>query len=653
MFKKKKKSPLAESFKDLIHIKLEINRIKKEIDSLGRFDEDYHENKEKLEDELKEFFEVREIIESKFFRENGDMYLGTGCEIRDIKEAPEEIPIIIKEKDRHGHFSIQGTTRVGKSVLMLNAHIRQNIMARENVICVDPKGGQEQEVFTAMVEFAYEADMLKFFKYYSLAYPELSDRLNPFFGMNDEERASLVASISSIGNSEQFFTDVVYQLTYAVSICLKVIEFSLDPYGEITDKLIVQEQLKMEEARRNKGYLRELMDKNENLFAPDEMDIATAPQKPSSSKEDEEANTLIQELKDHNSTLMTFRDLAKYVTYSSLEGLQEEVAKVSLSSDITDEDIIAEFEKIQYSAEMEISKILDQPKDFYTKISISLATLLTQMSQGAMGDIFCSVKINPLLADLSADGDATKRVIALLHPFPLRFKKISDMSSRIFMLTIENMLGRIGSTGRGFNARLNIHVDEAASVAYPGIERLPAQAGGLGATLYYYTQSFSDWVKALGSQEAANIMLDNLNNQIRFRMKDESSADRVVMELGDIEVTTSSAMIEASGEARMVLGSERKWFTKTSDILKMPIGRFILTSGDKSYLVDAPFWSGTSGEIIMPEIKIERKIRKLKEFEDLMEETLVAAGTIHDHSTIISRGHPEEEETVPHGTAEV
>lgn len=641
IFKDKKKNPMKDAFSDLTQIKIEINRIKKDIDSLGRFDEGYHEKKDELEAQMKELYEVREIIEGKFMHENGDMYIGTGCEIRDLKEEPEEIPIVIKEKDRHGHFSIQGTTRVGKSVLMLNANIRQNIMARENVICVDPKGGQEQEVFTAMIEFAYDADMLKFFKYYSLAYPELSDRINPFFGMNHEERASLVASIASIGNSEQFFTDVVYQLTYAVSICLKVIEFSLDPYGEIADKLVVQEQLKMEESRRNKGYIRELADKNENLFTPDDIDIATAPHRVTDA-ELEEINTLVQKLKDHNSTLMTFRDLAKYVTYSSLEDLKEKVVLIALSSEITDPDIIAEFRKIQQSAQMEISKILDQPKDFYTKISISLATLLTQMSQGAMGDIFCSSKINPLLADLSADGDASKRVIALIHPFPLRFKKISDMSSRIFMLTIENMLGRIGSTGRGFNARVNIHIDEAASVAYPGIERLPAQAGGLGATLYLYTQSFSDWVKALGSQEAANIMLDNLNNQIRFRMKDESSADRVVMELGDVEVITSSAMIEATGEARMVLSTDRKWFTKTSDILKMPVGRFILTSGDKSYLIDSPFWSGTKGEIVMPEINIERKIRKLKEFEELMEETLVSAGTIHDHNTIISIEEPED-----------
>lgn len=651
LFSKKKESPLKKSFDDLIQIKIEINCIKKEIESMGRFDENYHEKKEELEAEMKELFEVREIIESKFFHENGDMYIGTGCEIRDLKEEPQEIPVIIKEKDRHGHFSIQGTTRVGKSVLMLNANIRQNIMARENVICVDPKGGQEQEVFTAMVEFAYEADMLKFFKYYSLAYPELSDRMNPFFGMDHAERASLMASIASIGNNEQFFTDVVYQLSYAVSICLKVIEFSLDPYGEIVDKLVVQEQLKIEEARRTKGYARELMDKNENLFAPDDIDISTSGQKPNM-PDNEDINTLVQKLKDHNSTLMTFRDLAKYVTYSSLEDLNAEVAKITLSSDITDPDIIAEFDKIQQSAEMEMNKVLDQPKDFYTKISISLATLLTQMSQGAMGDILCSAKINPLLTELSADGGATKRVIALIHPFPLRFKKISDMSTRIFMLTIENMLGRIGSTGRGFNARVNVHLDEAASVAYPGIERLPAQAGGLGATLYFYTQSFSDWVKALGSQEAANIMLDNLNNQIRFRMKDESSADRVVMELGDVEVITSSAMIEPSGEARMVLNTERKWFTKTSDILKMPVGRFILTSGDKSYLIDAPFWSGTKGEIIMPEINIERKVRKLKEFEDLMEETLVSAGTIHDHNTLISMDTTEDTED-PQGSVVV
>ena len=40
MFKKKKKSPLKEAFGDLIQVKMEINRLKNEIEKLGRFDED-------------------------------------------------------------------------------------------------------------------------------------------------------------------------------------------------------------------------------------------------------------------------------------------------------------------------------------------------------------------------------------------------------------------------------------------------------------------------------------------------------------------------------------------------------------------------------------------------------------------------------------
>lgn len=616
---RKKKSYEKELFEDLLEIKKEHNRLRETFDELDRFDEDYSQKEKEFNDSVGKLFEVREIVEQKMLRSNGDLYVGTGYEIAyDKTEEPKPLPVIIKNKDRSGHFSIQGTTRVGKSVFMLNSNIRQNLLARENVICVDPKGGENQEVFSAMVEFSLEADMLYFLKYFSLAYPEMSDRVNPFFGMAHEERASLVSSISSIGNSEQFFTDIVYQLSYATSLSFEVLEMSKDPYGHKVAKLIQEEQRKVELHRRNKSFMKDIINKNEGIFSPDEIDLSFV-----DPKEDDKLN-----FKDHTSTLMTFRDLAKYVTYEQLVKLSAEVYKASLPEDVTDQSIIDRFEMLKDSAGMEMNKITEQPKEFYTKISISLATLLTQMSQGALGSIFCSCRINPMLSDLVEED---KRLVALIHPFPLRFKKISDMSARIFLLTIENMLGRIGSTGRGFNAKVNVHIDEAASVAYPGIERLPAQAGGLGANLYFYTQSFADWVKALGSQEAAIIMLDNLNNQARFRMKDENSATRVVDELGQISVIGSSAMVESDGSARMMMNSEDRWFAKAADILKLPVGRTIITSGDKSYLVDTPFWSGPKGSIIMPEIKVEKHLKQIREFEKTINSLVDNMAGVKEH----------------------
>jgi hypothetical protein len=619
---KKKKSKSQELFEDLVIVRKELNRLKASLEKLDRFDEDYQEKKQEVEAQMSDLFEIREVIEEQMLRDNGDIFIGVGYEIKNIKtEEPKLVPVVVESKNRAGHFSGQGTTRVGKTVLMLNGNVRQNLRAKENVIVIDPKGGQDQEVFSAMVEFAYESEMLYFFKYFSLAYPDLSDRINPFFGMGHEERASLVASISSIGNSEQFFTDVVYQLTYAVSLCFEVIEVSKDPYGTLTQRLIENEYKKNEYFRQNKGFMREMINKNADLKSPDGIDIAFS----------EESDDLLSVLEGKNSTLMTFRDLARFVTYAALEELKESVFTAQLPESLDDPSVEERIEQLKDSALMEMGKILEQPKEFYTKISVSLATLLTQMSQGAIGSIFCSSRINPMLNDLS---DENKRLVALIHPFPLRFKKISDMSSRIFMLTIENMLGRVGSTGRGFNARVNFHVDEAASVAYPGIERLPAQAGGLGVYLYFYTQSFADWVKALGSEDAANIMLDNLNNQARFRMKDEKSARRVVDELGQVDIISSSAMVESDGAARMMMNSEERWFAKTSDVLKLAIGRIIFTTGEKSYLVDTPFWRGPKGSIVMPEISVEKNVKKIREIEKSMMEIVNKMASVKEEATV-------------------
>jgi hypothetical protein len=639
-----KKTKQQELFDDYIMVKKGINRYNTQLAELDEFAQDYHEKSKAIEEKLSGLFDVLELIESNFLRDNGDIYVGTGYEVKDLREEPTLVPVYIRSKDRAGHTSVQGTTRMGKSVFMLYANIQQNLKAKENTIVLDPKGGEGQEVFSGMVEFAYESDMLYFFKYYSLAYPELSDKLNPFFGMEHEERANLMAAISAIGNSEQFFSDVVYQLTYTVSLCFEVIEMSVDPYGKRTEALINAEQHRIEKFRKNKGFMRDYIHKEKELSSPDQIDLSFADMKPEE----------IKALNNNNSTLMTFRDLAKFVSYSSIEGLSGTLAGANLEN-VEDLEIKSRFTALKDSAKLEIDKILEQPKEFYTKISISLATLLTQMSQGAMGEIFCSCRINPMLSDLS---DPEKRLVALIHPYPLRYKKISDMSSRVFLITIENMLGRVGSTGRGFNAKVNVHVDEAASVAYPGIERLPAMAGGLGVNLYFYTQSFANWVKALGSQEAAEEMLDNLNNQVRFRMKDEGSAERVVRELGYSNVISSSAMIEGDGSARMMMAQDQRWFAQNNDILKMAVGRIIITTGKKTYTVDTPFWQGPKGAITMPEINIEKRVKNIKAYETKMNSLVDSMASIHqpenftvdvvrDHSVRI-RGNKGEANVATH-----
>lgn len=606
---KKKDDDLIEVFEDLKLIKSHINTIKKELLGLNTLKKEDREKTEELKKLLAIAYEERELIEEHFMRQDGGLYLGSGYEIKELKELPQQVPVFLENSDKSGHFGCQGTTRVGKSVLLMQL-VRQNLLAKENVIVIDPKGGKDQEILNGMIEFAYEADMLEYFLYYSLSYPEYSDMLNPFFGMDHAERASMMAIIAGMGNSESFFTNIVYQITYAISLVFEVLELANDPTGEKTNELIERDIQNAKNMRSEKGFRKIIIDQNNNLHKIDAVDRAHV-------KRNE---LFLGSEVIHNSTLMNFADLSKYSTFDTFGTLHALLISSTLPDTLDDKAVRNRFETLKASALIESNKIVAYGKDFFAKITPSLSTLLTQMSQGAMGDIFCTVRTNPLTEKLFIENE---RVVALMHPFPMRFRTISDMTTRLFMLIIDNIIGKVGSTGRGLNARLNAHIDEAKSVAYPGLERTPAVAGGIGISLYFYTQSFADWEDALGSASKAQTLLDNFNTQSRFRMKDEASADRVVKELDYVSVISSSAMVEADGQARMVLNTEERWLAKRTDITKMEIGRTIITTGTKSYILDTPYWSGPKGKIKMPELDFEKRINEVVKKDIIINESFV------------------------------
>ncbi|MCK9549278.1 TraM recognition domain-containing protein [Aquamicrobium sp.] len=626
-----------KDYNELIEIKKIIQKYKTQLEKLNKVtDQDYAAKHKELSAKLNSFLKIREKIESNLMQSDGSIYLGTGYEIKILNDIPEQIPVTIQASDKHGHTSVQGTTRAGKTVLMTNT-IRQNIYAKENVLVIDPKGGLDQEVLSAMYEFAAEAKMLNYFKYYSLSYPNQSDKLNPLFGLGHEERASLLSTIASMGNSEQFFTDIVYQVTYTISKALEVIELSNMLDNDIKNKALLYEIKKNKYFKKSGSHYLTTINHENNLTNPDVVDIAQ--NKPTSQNQDSVNKNIVEEkvndgtkitekdiqniktYYEKSSTFMTFANLSQYVTYDGIKTLEGEVLKAEYHSNENDKDAnktqhnkqLESFMEKRDEALLELQKILSQPKDFFSKISVSLSTLLTQLSTGVMGQIFCTSRINEMMLDLF---HPQKRVVALVHPFPLKFRKTSDMYSRIFMLMIENMVGRMGSTGRKLNDRLNVHVDEARSVAYPGLERLPAQAGGFGVCLYFYTQSFADWAGALGSEESAKTMMDNLNNQIRFRMKDQDSAERVSKELGTYEQVSSSAMVDTSGDARIMLGNDEKNYANSQDILKLPVGRAIISTGFKSFLLDTPLYIKPKGIIEMPSAEIENIEVYIRNYEN-------------------------------------
>lgn len=605
--REKKKVDYAE---ELLTVKKAINYLKNELDN-PKLDE---KTREEYERKLEKYYKIFERVQEHMFDVKKGLYIGIGVELNSDDQEPK--PIYLKWKSLNSHMGVQGTTRVGKSVFMLN-NIRQHIKKNDNVIVIEPKGGEQQELLSAILEFLAENDRLDDFFYISPAFIDLSDRINPIFGMNNESIASLVSKLVESPGTERFFSDVVYKITLAITTSFEVIEMFRDPYQEKTKKLIANEILKWNDFIKNKGIAREVVRRDFGIYDPDAAKLASA------------ENQFMVEPKDYlfSRTLMTFRDIAEYSTYERLVNLRDIVKNLIFPDNVKiDEGLRKKMELKKTQAISILDDVFAQEKDFFTKISTSLSTIMTQLSAGNMGHILCDIRINPLFMRLM---HPDKRVCAIIQPFPMMFKKVSDMAVKIFLEMLEYVFGEVGATGRSLNQRIDFHIDEAASVVQDGIHSYVNKVGGLGGSMYFYTQSFADWKMVLGDAQA-KVVMDNINTQVRMRMNDNESCEIVSKEFGTKKVFKVSSMY-ADNESRQMVDVTEEWIVPPSVVKRLPVARALVKNDTKIYLVDLPYYSGPQGALRMPSINTEKLTQEMEQQNMLIQDALYHMQTAVKH----------------------
>ena len=553
------------------------------------------------EDKISTYLEVQESIEKDMIRLDKGIYMGIGINLNDPEAEPE--PIYLPKKVSNGHLGWQAASGSGKTVGMLNIN-KQLIAMNDNVIIVDPKGGEGQEVLASTLEAAYEADRMDDVLYFSPAHHNLSDQINPIFGMSNEQRSAMMFNLASMGSKEKFFPEQVELSTKAISAAFEFLEKAGDPTGEKTLRLIEYEVKKWKRRKSNKGIERKVVLQDEELYFPDAIDVATS--------ESEFTPPMDVEYK-FNWTLMTFSDLLEQAQYSSIKNLMDMVEGTVLPLGISEEKK-QELEHLRVEALSLLKIVVGLGEQFYIKVASSFSLLLTQLSKGPIGNILCGCRINPMEVHLS---DPDKRLIAILQPFPLRYKNTSSMVTKIFTMSLEAMIGRVGAGGRGKNSRTHLVVDEAGAAIYPGIQALFSQARGLGLTLWMYTQSFADWELVL-DKVGARIVMENMNTQCRGRMNDHESALLVSKEVGTIKEVFSRTMTGDTGgavENRYMIDSEEIEIVPPSEVMRLETGSILYKMGSSTYLVDVPFYSGPKGVINMPEMADELLIGELIRIE--------------------------------------
>ena len=585
-------------FDDVLTIRKAIGQIKNILEN-GTLN---IEERIKLEDKLPSYYETLEAVEKNMIDVKRGFYMGIGINLQKDDAKPE--PIYLSKKDSNGHFGCQGQSGSGKTVSM-ELVLRQLSKMNDNFLVVDPKGGEGQEVLSAVLEALYEDDRLDDFIYVSPAHPELSDSCNLIYGMSNEERGAMLHKLASIGGSDKFFPDNVELATKAISSSFEFLEKVSDSDGERLQRLMKYELYKLHLKRQNKSIHKEL---NKEVQTSSEF----------SSIEEEIRQGIFEIPSDaeyiNTWTLMTFRDLLQNSSFEKIETLHQLVQGTAISSDL---DVYRqeELKKLKEEAQSLTNTVIQLGEQFYTKVASSFSLLLTQLSIGPIGEVLCGIRINPIEMTLV---DPNKRLAVVIQPFPLKFKNTAGMMTKIFTMSFESIIGRVGASGRGKNARMHFVVDEASTAIYEGIEALFSMARGLELTLWMYTQSFADWERVLG-KEGARVVMENMNTKSRMRMGDESSAKIVQEEIGKTATMVSSTMTGDSGgtvENRYVISKEEVYMIQANEIIKLRTGSSIMKIREDVYLVDHPYSSGPKGKIVMPELREERLIQTLIEIEN-------------------------------------
>jgi hypothetical protein len=585
ILRESKNTPVEKTIEDLLSLRKKINRLKKELKNQKNFSD-----KKKIENELKSLWEIYEHLEDKLKKPELGLYMGVGIDLLNENDKPH--PVWFNWKSLNSHMGVQGTTRTGKTVLLLNI-AKQIIRKEDNLIVVDPKGSEGQEVLAAVLEEAVNQGRHKDFIYISPAYTSISDRFNVIFDMSNEAIASM---LSKIVEGEQFFKDVVYKVSFATCKAFEVLEELQEHLTPGFKKRLIRREIeKYNKYAHYKGYDPIPIDKEKGLYSPDSIDLMM---KDVNLLENEK---LFKDKSDASSflfsrTLMTLKDIAYFSRHDTLVELKDILEENFLVDGEIRKDIPGWLQNEAIQAINTINDVAKQEKSFFEKTSTSLSTILTQLVTGKMGEILTSIKINPLIARL----ERGEGVICVIQSYPMLFKNISDMMVKSFLFMIEYLMGKYGARGIAPKKRLHIMIDEAASVVYPGIDSLFNKAGGLGASLYVFTQSFADWEKVLGAYEAKTVM-DNINTQIRLRMNDPTSCEIVSKEFGTVKKTEQNIVFEGEGVRYMTMAKD-EWLVPPQEVRRLPVGRALAKNDKNIYLLDLPYFSGAKVKLKMPEL---------------------------------------------------
>ena len=517
------------------------------------------------------------------------MLMGDGINMRHSENGIQKV--FIPWSNLNSHFMCFGTTRQGKTRLMVFM-MRQIIEKKEHLIVIEPKGAEEQEVLSWIIQYANEFDSLSDIMYWSPEHPDMSVRMNMLYGQKDEEATATVLSAMKV--EDEFYEDIANEILMAILPAFSFLEELMDPlvieimerkeYAKAKienpinaiNKYIKGSKFSTSEDGAEVNILQTLIDSvdgNIEKIKKIEKAYKEVMQRYSSN-----ASGLIPIRR-----FVTFEDLAYYTSQDKMADLYEIVKKeiASAKSKNLSSDIIANGMR----AERELKKLKDRDSGYFSKVSTSYAVTMTRLSTGNVGRLLCESKIN-VFRDEFYKKDS--RVILIVQPFPMKYSKAANMSVKMLMSMMNNIMATVGVSGVSNYKRTHVMVDEAGSITNQQILSLANKGGGLGLSLYLYSQSFADYKDILG-EDGSTILADNSNNKAFFLVNDEKSAETISTIIGGKKKGDMSYGANEGTTLRNQGKLVDEAFVPPHLIMQLEPMTFAMKSGKDIFMMSAPY----------------------------------------------------------------
>jgi len=277
-------------------------------------------------------------------------------------------------------------------------------------------------------------------------------------------------------------------------------------------------------------------------------------------------------------------DIKNHISHSDLEKLKERV------------DTIGSPQALQLA--MDLQKIIATPADYYSKVASSLRVALTELTSGNVGKIIGQADENRFIDRL----EQNKGIIMVVQLGSMLTKRAAYTAGKVIASMIQAFVGRRFSSDKKVTPPLVLHIDEAQSVLYQGIEELFAKAGGAGVYIHGYCQSVSQLYAEIGV-DRANTILDNCNTKLFMRVPDAKTATYISDHLGEKRVY--SPIISLGGN--LAIRETEDIRVKHTEVLNMAPRQFFMTSYSGIYRGITADVSDATLRVIFPDIKPQEK----------------------------------------------